>query len=104
VHREELFPASSFRLAYDRLVADHGERAGRLEYLHLLRLAAELGEAAISSLVSECSGPGHPGKWRVADLRRYLGMTQGPTVPELQLQPELASYDALLSGEVRHVS
>jgi len=34
VHREELFPASSFRLAYDRLVADHGERAGRLEYLH----------------------------------------------------------------------
>jgi len=32
-----------------------------------------------------------------------LGMTQEPTVPELQLQPELASYDALLSGEVTHV-
>jgi hypothetical protein len=103
VHREELFPDSSFRLAYDRLVADHGERAGRLEYLHLLRLAAELGEAAISTLVAEYSGPGHPGKWRVADLRRYLGLTQEPTLPELQLQPELASYDALLSGEVTHV-
>jgi len=103
VHREELFPASSFRLAYDRLVADHGERAGRLEYLHLLRLAAELGEAAISSLVGECSGPAHPGKWRVADLRRYLGLTERPAVPELQLEPELASYDALLSGEVTHV-
>jgi hypothetical protein len=103
VHREELFPASSFRLAYDRLVADHGERAGRLEYLHLLRLAAELGEAAISSLVGECSGPAHPGKWRVADLRRYLGLTQPPAVPELQFQPELASYDALISGEVTHV-
>ena len=103
VHREELFPASSFRLAYDRLVADHGERAGRLEYLHLLRLAAELGEAAISSLVGECSGPAHPGKWRVTDLRRYLGLSERPSVPELQLQPELASYDALLSGEVTHV-
>jgi hypothetical protein len=103
VHREELFPASSFRLAYDRLVADHGERAGRLEYLHLLRLAAELGEAAISSLVGECSGPAHPGKWRVADLRRYLGLTERLPVPELQLEPELASYDALLSKEVTHV-
>jgi hypothetical protein len=103
VHREELFPDSSFRLAYDRLVADHGERAGRLEYLHLLRLAAELGEAAISTLVGEYSGPAHPGKWRVADLRRYLGLSERPTVPELQLQPELASYDALLSGEVTHV-
>jgi transposase InsO family protein len=103
VHREELFPDSSFRLAYDRLVADHGERAGRLEYLHLLRLAAELGEAAISTLVGECSGPAHPGKWRVADLRRYLGLSERPSVPELQLQPELASYDALLSREVTHV-
>ena len=103
VHREELFPDRTFRLAYDRLVADHGERAGRLEYLHLLRLAAELGEAAIGSLVSECSGPAHPGKWRVADLRRYLGLTQRPPVPELQLEPELASYDALLSGEVSDV-
>ena len=51
----------------------------------------------------ECSGPAHPGKWRVADLRRYLGLTERPTVPELQLEPELASYDALLSGEVSYV-
>ena len=42
VHREEMFPDSTFRLAYDRLVADHGERAGQLEYLHLLKLTAEL--------------------------------------------------------------
>jgi hypothetical protein len=72
--------------------------------LHLLRLAAELGEAAIGSLVSECSGPAQPGKWRVADLRRYLGLTERPAVPDMQLQPELASYDALLSGEVSDVS
>lgn len=103
VHREELFPDPSFRLAYDRLIADHGERAGRLEYLHLLKLAAELGEAAISSLVGELSGPGHPGKWRVADLRRYLGLAERPRLPELQLEPELASYDALLSEEVAYV-
>jgi len=101
-HRAELFPDSAFRLAFDRLVADHGERAGQLEYLHLLRLAAELGEAAITSLVSEFSGPGYPGKWTVASLRRYLGMAARSAIPDLQLEPELASYDALLSPEVTH--
>jgi len=103
VHRAELFPDSAFRLAYDRLVADHGERAGRLEYLHLLKLAAELGEAAISSLVGEYSSPAQPQKWTVAGLRRLLGVTGGLPVPDLQLEPELASYDALLSGEVSYV-
>ena len=104
VHRQELFPDSSFRLAYDRLVADHGERAGRLEYLHLLKLAAELGEAAISSLVGQYSSPAQPGKWTVAGLRRQLGLTERPSVPDMQLEPDLASYDALLSGEVGYVS
>ena len=103
VHRQELFPDSSFRLAYDRLVADHGERAGRLEYLHLLKLAAELGESAISTLVGEYSSPAQPGKWTVAGLRRYLGLTEPHTVPEFHLEPELTSYDALLSGEVTYV-
>ena len=103
VHREELFPDSTFRLAYDRLVADHGERAGQLEYLHLLKLTAELGEAAIGSLVGEFSSPAQPAKWTVAGLRRYLGLGERPALPEMRLEPELASYDALLSGEVNHV-
>jgi hypothetical protein len=104
VHRAELFPDDTFRMAYDRLVADHGERAGRLEYLHLLKLTAELGEAAIGSLVGQISGPGQPGRWTVADLRRYLRLDERRAVPALQLEPELASYDALLSAEVTHVA
>jgi len=104
VHRAELFPDSAFRLAYDRLVADHGERAGRLEYLHLLRLAAELGEAAISSVVSEWSSPAQPNKWTVAGLRQYLGLAARAVVSEMQLEPELASYDALLNREETHVN
>ena len=91
MHRQELFPDRAFRLAYDRLLADHGERAGRLEYLHLLKLAAELGEAAIGSLIAEYSRPAQPGKWTVAGLRRALGLTSRPTVPDLQLEPELRS-------------
>ena len=99
VHREELFPDSSFRLAYDRLIADHGERAGRLEYLHLLKLATEVGEAAISSLVGEFSSPAQARKWTVGGLRRYLGLDERPAVPDLHLEPDLAGYDALLNRE-----
>jgi hypothetical protein len=103
-HREELFPDATFRRAYDRLVADHGERAGQLEYLHLLKLAAELGESAIVSVLGEFSGPGQPVKWTVAGLRRYLGLQERPAVPEVYLEPEWASYDALLSQEVNHAA
>jgi hypothetical protein len=38
-YREELFPSPTYRLAYDRLVEDHGQRRGELEYLHLLKLS-----------------------------------------------------------------
>jgi len=102
VHRQELFPDSTFRLAYDRLVADHGERTGRLEYLHLLNLAAEVGEAAIGTLVGQWSGPQQPQRWTVAALRRTLGLSERTPVPALQLEPELSGYDALLSQELSH--
>jgi len=66
----------------------------------LLKLAAELGEGAISSLVGEYSSPAQPRKWTVAVLRRVLGVSGGTVVPDVRLEPELASYDALLSREV----
>ena len=104
VHREELFPDTTFRRAFDRLVADHGERAGQLEYLHLLKLAAELGEAAIGTLVGEWSSPLQPSRWTAAQMRRFLGQEEQRPVLELELTPELVSYDALLSGEAAYAS
>ena len=55
---EELFPSSTYRRAYDRLVQDHGLGAGELEYLRLLKLTAELGANAVEGLLGEllCSG------------------------------------------------
>jgi hypothetical protein len=104
VHREELFPDSTFRHAYDRLVGDHGLRTGELEYLRLLQLAAELGGVnTIGSLVGEWCSPANPGSWRVADLRRFLDLAARPELPDLRLEPEFGSYDALLGGEVAHV-
>lgn len=104
VHREELFPDSTFRHAYDRLVGDHGLRTGELEYLRLLQLAAELGGVnTLGSLVGEWCSPAHRSVWRVADLRRFLNLEARPELPDLRLEPELGSYDALLGREVAHV-
>ena len=104
VHREELFPDRTFRLAYDRLVGDHGLRAGELEYLRLLQLAAQLGGVnTIGSLVGEWCSPADPEPWRVADLRRFLDVEARPPLPDIRLEPDLGSYDALLGGEVAHV-
>jgi transposase len=101
-HREEFFPDSSFRLAYDRLVNDHGLRAGQIEYLRLLKLTSELGESALSVVVGEWAGPNRPGRWRAADLRRYLNLDAQARWPEMTLEPELSGYDALLERTVSH--
>ena len=104
VHREELFPDSTYRLAYDRLVGDHGLRAGELEYLRLLQLTAQLGGVnTIGSLVGEWCSPADPSPWRVADLRRFLDVEARPHLPDIRLEPDLGPYDALLGEEVAHV-
>jgi hypothetical protein len=46
VYREELFPTSRFRMAYDALRESHGER-GTKEYLGILYLAARQSETAV---------------------------------------------------------
>lgn len=100
VHREEFFPDWAFRLAYDRLVNDHGLRTGQIEYLHLLKLASEVGESALSALVGEWAGPNQAGRWRTADLRRYLNLNVSVRWPEMTLEPELSGYDTLLERRV----
>jgi transposase len=100
-YREELFPGSIYRRAYDRLVEDHGPGPGELEYLRLLKLTAELGNSAIEGLLSEMLGVGAP-PWRTATLRAILCP---PTRVEL-VEPmvDLSTYDALLREEVLHVA
>jgi hypothetical protein len=99
-YREELFPSSTYRRAYDRLVRDHGPRPGELEYLRLLKLTAELGSSAVEGLLGELLGP-QAGLWRVASLRRVL--CPPPRVDMVEPAVDLRLYDTLLTEEVAHV-
>jgi hypothetical protein len=105
-HREQLYPTVQYRAAYDRLVQDHGERPGVIEYLHLLKVAMEHTVEAVQVAMA----PWMTGvrKWRATDVRATLRPTP-VVVPQLAaLSPELISYDDLLSPpmqnqEVAHV-
>ena len=100
-YREELFPSSTYRRAYDRLVQDHGMNAGELEYLRLLKLTAELGANAVEGLLSELLCPDTP-PWRAATLRGTLCPPHQVELAEPIV--DLRVYDAFLPEEVAHVA
>ena len=100
-HREALYPSPIYRAAHDRLVSDHGERPGVIEYLHVLKLAAEGSVAAIEAgLKQQLIGSG---KWRATDLRDALAPPARKVIELPGLTPDLNAYDALLEQEVAHV-
>jgi len=105
-HREQLYPTVEYRAAYDRLVQDHGERPGTIEYLHLLNVAIEHTVEAVQTAMVPWMSEAR--KWRASDVRATLRPAL-VAVPELaDLSPELISYDELLNRpseneEVAHV-
>ena len=100
-HREELFPDATYRAAHDKLVRDHGQRPGELEYLRLLKLTAELGVNAVGGWLSELVGEGAP-PWRTESVRQFL--CPSLVMTQVEAPVDLAVYDALLGGEVADVA
>ncbi len=100
-HREALYPSPVYRAAYDRLVADHGERPGVIEYLHLLKLAAEHTVVALEAVLQKQLA--QAGKWRAAQVREQLAPAAKKVIELPALKPDLNAYDTLLQGEVAHV-
>ena len=95
-YRDELFPTTSFRKAYDTLTTQQPSRADK-EYLRVLHLAASTSEAdveaALTLLAESRTAPTFDA---VRELVRRPG---GPALPAL-VQPTLdfQVYDALLSA------
>ncbi len=49
VYREAMFPSTLFRITYDTLCNEYGEKKGIREYLAILKLAADEGEDRVTS-------------------------------------------------------
>lgn len=100
-HREALYPTPVFRGAFDRLVADHGERPGVIEYLHVLKLAAEETVEKVEPLLK--AQLERSGKWRATQVRDQVAPVARKVIELSGLTPSLHAYDALLETEVAHV-
>ena len=100
-HREALYPSATFRSAFDRLVSDHGERSGVIEYLQVLKLAAEETVEKVEPLLRVQLA--RAGKWRASEVRNQVVAPERKVIELACLTPSLKAYDALLEGEVAHV-
>lgn len=92
-YREEMFPSTVFRQAYDQLVLDDSKRASR-RYLEILEWAALNSEAAMESSLRQLMDAGEE-----LDVDRLIEMSASPMIEPIDISiplPDMAAYDALL--------
>src|SRR5438128_6061679 len=93
-YRDELFPTTIFRQAYDRLRSDGAKRADR-DYVRILHLAASTSEAEVETGVEIVLEAGKaPAFLTVRDLVQVPTMRQIPTIEVPPL--DLSAYDQLI--------
>jgi hypothetical protein len=98
-YRQDLFPTSWFRMAYDILREQLGPKRGAKEYLEILTLAAGNSEAKVEEAVRFTFSKG-PEQLTAATIRRLIEAA-GPrtALPTGEVEPvPLTVFDELLTG------
>jgi transposase len=99
-YREDLFPTTTFRQAYDRLRSDRTTRADR-EYVRILHLAASTSESEVEAALSLLLEAGRlPSCEAVRDLVGIAHPSQLPQIAPPTL--DLSSYDQLIASRRSH--
>jgi hypothetical protein len=99
IYREELFPTSRFRMAYDALGRHRPDRAVR-EYLSILEMAAHESETVVDEVLGILIRRGEP---IVAEeiKRQVCSQTPPEGLLEIRIDPmDLSLYDTLLEAVV----
>lgn len=92
--RDELFPTTAFRLAYDTLVAQQPSRADK-EYVRVLHLAAATSEVNVQAALALLAESGATPTFDA--VRELVRSAAPPAVPQLSApQFDFQVYDALL--------
>lgn len=106
-YRDELFPTSRFRMAWDTLRELAPPRANR-RYLQILQLAAQEGEALVDAALSEQFQAGEIGEGKLSAeaIRALLAsqLTVTPVTDVAVADVELNSFDELLSANTLEVA
>ena len=101
-YREELFPTSRFRMAWDGLRDTSPSRANK-RYLEILELAAKEGEARVDDILRGLLEQGEMGEEKLNAAVIAVILKAGATVPAATSinveEVSLASFDELLGNE-----
>jgi transposase len=97
-YRDELYPTEVFRIAFDKMVSVHGDRKGCLEYLRILKLAAETIESEVESALSLLLENVEV-KFSSKEVEELVNIEKKLLTEMGELVPDLTSYDDLINGE-----
>jgi hypothetical protein len=100
-YRDNLFPTSRFRMAYDALCAQHALPRAYKEYLQILHLAAQQGEARVDNVLGDLlEGNGAISACRVGMLvQAAYDAKLDLRIPTVSVPPvDLKVYDCLLTS------
>lgn len=101
-YREELFPTSQFRMAYDRLKEQHAPSADR-QYVRILELAAQEGEGRVEGALRQLLKEPSLSWERVEHLVKADRPSQG--IEDVPIAPvDLTAYDGLCPTTVGEVA
>ena len=98
-HRNDLFPSSVFRRAWETLNQRLSPRRADIAYLHILKLAARGMESDVAVVLEDLLASNTA--WNDQTVAERV-QPQRMVFPNLELNKvDLSPYDQLLSGEVR---
>lgn len=99
-YRDDLFPTTTFRQAYDRLLTERGMRADQ-DYVRVLHLAATTSEADVETALSLLLEAQKPPTF--AAVRELVSPPSPAAIPQLQTPAlDLTLYDELIPSRRSH--
>jgi len=99
-YREDLFPTTTFRQAYDRLLAERSLRADQ-QYVRVLHLAATTSEADVETALTLLLEAQKPPTF--AAVRDLVSPPSPAAIPQLKVPAlDLTLYDALIPSRRSH--
>ena len=103
-YRQDLFPSSTFRMAYDDLKDNHSRQVADRQYLKILHLAATDNEARVEGILKELLDTAEPVRFET--VKNKLSSDRAfCAVKDVKILPvDLIIYDALLDGVGKEVA
>jgi hypothetical protein len=99
-YRDELFPTTTFRQAYDRLLVERGVRADQ-QYVRVLHLAATTAEEEVETALSLLLEAQKPPTF--AAVRDLVSPLSPACIPQLEVPTlDLTRYDTLIPSRSDH--